>query len=166
MVHVGEGGAAAASPFTDVKAGDWYAEYVTALAGSGVINGYPDGSFRPDGTLTWAQALKLLLCAHGDLKDVTGDSWAETTMAKAAELGLCSAGQDGTANITRLEFCKAAAKLFALSGTAQAFPDCSDADVLALVSAGVINGYPDGGFKPDNTLTRAEISKIIYLLIK
>ena len=53
-----------------------------------------------------------------------------------------------------------------MTGAGKAFSDCSDADVLALVAAGVIDGYPDGTFKPANTLTRAEISKIISLLTK
>ena len=120
--------------------------------------------------------MKLLLCAHGDLSDVTGDAWADTAMSKAAQLGLCEskqdgddrAEQDGNEEITRLDFCTAAAKLFGLAsdGTANAFSDCDDAAVLALADAGVINGYPDGTFGPAKTLTRAEISKIIFLLIQ
>ena len=152
--------------FSDVPATAWYYEYVTALTQDGVINGMGDGTFAPDGTLTWAQAMKLLLCAHGDLSDVTGSTWASTAMNKAAELGLCEAAQDGNAEITRLDFCTAAAKLFGLNGTGNAFTDCDDASVLALAGAGVINGYPDGSFGPAKTLTRAEISKIIYLLMK
>ena len=152
--------------FTDVMLGDWYFDYVTALAGKGVVDGMGNGLFQPSGTLTWAQAMKLLLCAHGDLANVTGEAWAQTAIGKAAELGLCAAAQDGSASISRLEFCKAAAKLFGLSGAGTAFPDCDDADVLALAGAGVIGGYPDGSFKPANTLTRAEISKIISLLMK
>ena len=163
VVHVGvEPG----KTFVDVRPGDWYYDYVAVLNTAGIIDGMGNGSFQPSGTLTWAQALKLLLVAHGDLSNVTGDSWATVTLAKAAELGLCPAAQDGTASISRLDFCKTAAKLFALTGAGKAFSDCSDADVLALVAAGVIDGYPDGTFKPANTLTRAEISKIISLLTK
>ncbi len=152
--------------FTDVAAGAWYYDYVTELAKAGIINGMGDGTFRPAGTLTWAQAMKLLLCAHADLADVTGPTWAETAMSKAAELALCEEAQDGAAAISRLDFCKAAARLFAVTGTAEAFPDCDDADVLALVYIGVINGFPDGTFRPEETLTRAQIAKIIYLLIQ
>ena len=152
--------------FTDVSESDWYYSYVTALANDGVIDGMGDGTFAPNGTLTWAQAMKLLLCAHGDLENVTGDAWATTSMNKAAELGLCDTTQSGNADISRLAFCQAAAKLFSVSGTGDTFPDCEDASVLALVGAGVINGYPDGSFGPNKTITRAEISKVIYLLIK
>ncbi|MBE5851263.1 MAG: hypothetical protein E7298_14240 [Lachnospiraceae bacterium] len=152
--------------FTDVASNDWYYTYVTALANTGVIDGMGDGTFNPNGTLTWAQAMKLLLCAHGDLENVTGSAWATTSMSKAAELGLCNTNQDGSAEISRLAFCQAAAKLFSVSGTADAFPDCEDVSVLALSAAGVINGYPDGSFGPEKTLTRAEISKVIYLLME
>ncbi len=152
--------------FSDVSTGAWYYDYVLNMADSGVIDGFPDGSFRPGSTLTRAQAMKLLLCAHKDLADVTGDGWAEKAMAKAAELGLCDSAQDGAADISRLDFCKAAAKLFAVTGTAETFPDCEDASVLALASNGVIGGFEDGTFRPDSTLTRAQIAKIVWLLMK
>ena len=146
--------------------GHWAEKAIRRCIEKGLMTGYRDGTFQPDGTLTWAQAMKLLLCAHGDLKNVTGETWAATAIGKAAELGLCGADQDGAASISRLDFCKAAAKLFGLTGTAKAFSDCDDADVLALAAAGVLDGYPDGSFRPANTLTRAEISKIISLLMK
>jgi len=152
--------------FIDVPEGAWYYSYVTALANAGVIDGMDDDSFVPNGTLTWAQAMKLLLCAHGDLEKVTGSAWAATAMNKAAALDLCDAAQSGSAEISRLDFCKAAAKLFSVSGTGDAFPDCEDASVLALSGANVIDGYPDGSFGPDKTITRAEISKVIYLLMQ
>ena len=163
-----ESTAETAITFSDVSESAWYYEYVTALTKDGVINGMGDGTFAPDGTLTWAQAMKLLLCAHGDLTDVTGDAWADTAMSKAAQLGLCGSEQDGSIEITRLDFCTAAAKLFGLASdeTVNSFTDCDDVAVLALADAGIINGYPDGTFGPAKTLTRAEISKIMYLLMK
>ncbi len=152
--------------FSDVPATAWYYPYVTSLAEAGVIDGMGDGTFAPNGTLTWAQAMKLLLCAHRDLEDVTGSGWASVSMSKAVELSLCDAAQEGGAEITRLDFCQAAAKLFSVSGRAVAFPDCEDVSVLALAGAGIVNGYPDGSFGPEKTLTRAEISKVIYLLLQ
>ncbi len=154
-----------ASVFSDVTESDWFYTYVTELADAGVINGMGNGTFAPNGTLTWAQAMKLLLCAHGDLSDVTGSEWSSVSMNKALELGLCSSEQDGTSPISRLDFCIAAARLFGISGTGSLFTDCDDSSVLALAGAGIINGYPDNSFRPDKTLTRAEISKIIYLLM-
>lgn len=42
----------AASPFSDVEEGRWYAPYVTAMNFMGFVDGYEDGTFRPDGTVT------------------------------------------------------------------------------------------------------------------
>ncbi len=131
-----------------------------------MINGVGEGKVEPDGTLTWAQAMKLLLCAHGDLEDVTGSRWAEAAMGKASELGLCDSSQKGTSEISRLQFCRTATKLFSVDSTAGRFSDCADASVLALAGAGIISGYPDGSFSPDKTITRAEISKVVYLLMR
>ncbi len=156
----------AAKTFSDVPENAWCYSFVTKLSEAGVIDGMGNGSFDPNGTLTWAQAMKLLLCAHGDLTDVTGSTWASTAMRKAAELGLYEVSPDGSAKISRLDFCTAAAKLFEVSGTTDAFSDCDKPAVLALHSAGIVNGYPDGSFGPDRTLSRAEISKIIYLLMQ
>ena len=158
------------NPFTDVKNTDWYATYVTSLYSDGIVNGMTDTTYDPAGTLTWAQALKLLLVANGDLAaaDAKGPNWSVNTIATAAELGLVEETLDGTQPISRLEFCQVAAKLnkMAESTTASTFTDCTDGYVMALVDAKVINGMNAEGtiFAPDETLTRAQIAKIIFQL--
>jgi len=52
-----------AASFSDVRAGFWYYDAVTTLSNLSVINGFPDGSFQPDGTLTVGQFLKLVAVA-------------------------------------------------------------------------------------------------------
>jgi len=52
-----------AASFSDVRPGFWYYEAVTTLSSLSVINGFPDGSFQPDGTLTVGQFLKLVAVA-------------------------------------------------------------------------------------------------------
>ncbi len=153
-------------PFTDVKNGDWFAKYVISLYNDGVINGMSATTYAPANALTWAQALKLLLVANGDLENAIGTGWDTKTIAKAAELGLVAADLDGSKAISRLEFCRVAAKLnkMAESATASVFSDCADGYVMALVDAKVIDGMGDGTFAPDATLTRAQIAKIIYCL--
>ena len=156
------------NPFTDVKNTDWYATYVVSLYNDGIVNGMTDTTYDPAGTLTWAQALKLLLVANGDLAaaDAKGPNWSVNTIATAAELGLVEETLDGTQPISRLEFCQVAAKLnkMAESTTVSTFTDCTDGYVMALVDAKVIDGMGDGTFAPDATLTRAQIAKIIYCL--
>ena len=156
------------NPFKDVKASAWYGSYVIDLYNDGVINGTSATTYAPNDTLTWAQALKLLLVANGDLKaeDAVGADWAKNTMAKAAELALVDADADGNEAITRLAFCQVAAKLnkMAESKTDSKFIDCADGYVMALVDAKVIDGMTENTFEPDGLLTRAQIAKIIYLL--
>lgn len=52
-----------AASFTDVSAGLWYYDAVMTLSNLSIINGFPDGSFQPDGTLTIGQFLKLVAVA-------------------------------------------------------------------------------------------------------
>ena len=68
--------------------------------------------------------------------------------------------------ITRLELCKIAAKAKGLTEqpASNPFKDTSDPDVLALNKAGVINGMTATEFQPNGLLTRAQISKIIWVL--
>lgn len=51
--------------FDDVKADHWAAGYITAAASMGVINGMGDGTFAPEAHVTYAQAMKMLVCAAG-----------------------------------------------------------------------------------------------------
>ena len=159
------------NPFKDVKASAWYGSYVIDLYNDGVINGTSATTYAPNDTLTWAQALKLLLVSSGDLKaeDAVEADWAKNTIAKAVELALVDADfsdKNGDEAITRLAFCQVAAKLnkMAESKTDSKFIDCADGYVMALVDAKVIDGMTENTFEPDGLLTRAQIAKIIYLL--
>ena len=156
------------NPFKDVKTTSWYFNYMINLYEGGVISGTSATTYDPNGTLTWAQALKLLLVSSGDLKseDAVGADWSKNTIAKAAELALVDADLDGSKAISRLEFCQIAAKLnkLAESKNDSIFTDCKDGYVMALVDAKVIDGMTENTFEPDASLTRAQIAKIIYQL--
>ncbi len=153
--------------FTDVPAGAWYTRYVTELASAGVIAGVGGGLFDPDGTLTWGQAMKLLMLTTGySEQKPTGEHWASGYMDKAAADGLIAAGTDAEAPISRLAFCQTAAKALKLGGvqTVSPFVDTKDPTVLALYEKGIINGTSATTFSPEETLTRAQISKIIWCI--
>lgn len=156
------------SPFSDVSASDWFGSYVFALYNDGIVAGNGDGTYGPSDLLAWGQALKLLLVSADvmEASDVTGEGWAEPYVTAAVEAGYVEEGVDADADITRLDFCTLAAAVYGIEGSdaATGFTDCDDAIVSALVELGVINGNGDGTFTPDNTLSRAEISKIIVLL--
>ena len=49
-----------AAEFSDFNSSHWAYEYVTALVNDGTINGYADGTFRPEGTVTRAEFVKMI----------------------------------------------------------------------------------------------------------
>lgn len=151
-------------PFTDVKLTDWSFGYICRLYNKGVVSGMSATTYEPNGTLTWGQALKLLLVGTGKMETAPAvdADWAKPYGEKAAELGIVPESYDLNGSITRLEFCTVAAKLLGLDSAAAAeFPDCTDGYVGALVAKGVISGFEDGTFRPTETLNRAQIARII-----
>ena len=153
-------------PFTDVKEGDWFYEFVNKMYRQKVISGMTATTFVPNGTLTYGQALKLLVAAiDTDVGNATSGHWASKYLAVAKEKGWVDGDVQLDASISRLSFCQIAAKAKELTEqpASNPFKDTSDTAVLALVNAGVINGMSADTFAPDNTLTRAQIAKIIAL---
>lgn len=68
--------------FPDVETGAWYTKYVMYAAQLGIINGYPDGSFRPGGKINTAEFLKMITLTFGIDRnypyffiDVEEDDW-------------------------------------------------------------------------------------------
>ena len=154
-------------PFSDVLASAWFAPYVTELYASGVVNGMSETAFAPQAQLSYGQALKLLLVNGGELEKeaAVGEDWLANTMSKALELGLVEADNDGTDEISRLEFCRIAAKFGSFEEVSESvFSDCDDGAVNALAAAGVVNGFGDGSFAPEETLTRAQAAKILCVM--
>ena len=155
--------------FPDVKESDWFYSYVTDLAKDGIVGGMSDGTFQPAGTLTYGQALKLLICAlDKDVGNAASGHWASNYLSAAQSKGWITGSVNLDAGISRLSFCQIAAKAKGLTEqpASNPFTDTSDASVLALNKAGVIGGMGEGIFSPNTTLTRAQISKIIVELRK
>ena len=57
--------------FPDVPADHWANTYITAAIGTGAINGYEDGTFRPDNPVSYGEAIKMIVCNMGYSKLVT-----------------------------------------------------------------------------------------------
>ena len=152
--------------FSDVADADWFSVYVKALVADGVVSGMTNTTYAPKGTLTWGQALKLIAVGLGEGEQPAGDHWATGYMTLAKTKGWLDADVDLNGSISRLDFCKVAAKAAGLTAqpAANPFTDCNDTSVLALVNAGVINGMTETTFAPNETLTRAQIAKIIWLM--
>lgn len=161
---------AAENRYSDVPKGIWYYDYVTQLSQKGVVNGYPDGTFRPGGTVTWGEALKLILRAAGYPEAPQLDRhWASGYLVLAMSYGFLPETGEYHLNapITRLEVARLAARAMGLYNTMMQTPfaDCADSDVLALYGAGIIEGMEINGqlcFGGDQSLLRSQISAIIW----
>ena len=108
--------------FNDLSSAEWAAEAILGLYDLGVINGYDDGCYHPDDTITRAEFSKLICAAFSLVTPVTVDETYFTDV---------------------------------------------DADdwyavyICAVKNAELINGYEDGSFKPDGSITREEAATIL-----
>ena len=107
--------------------------------------------------------------------DGTGNwTWAAEYIYACAEEGIINGYTDGTfridSNLTRAEAAKLIASAFGLTGDASvsSFSDVAETHwalslIEACADAGIINGYEDGTFRPDSSITRGEASKMIAI---
>ena len=99
-----------AAPFKDVPAGSTFAGYIAYCVESGLIDGYADGTFRPQNTLTGFAFLKMLLTALGydsTIEGYTGANWTVNVAGRAQQVGLTTGNEDfvGSRAATREEAC-------------------------------------------------------------
>ena len=78
----------AGSFFGDVEAGSWASGYINYIAELEIINGYPDGTFGADETITYAQALTILVRLLGYSGEDVSFRWPDGYIDKAAALGI------------------------------------------------------------------------------
>ncbi|MDI4643772.1 S-layer homology domain-containing protein [Cohnella hashimotonis] len=166
------------STFTLVKtAGDVHEAYV---------QGYADGTFRPERTITRAEIAAILSrtvklpAAAADIAygDVASGYWAKSAISSVTKMGLMKGYADGTFGaekpITRAELASLAAKLLdgaatgdvaAGAGFADTAGTWAEAAIKQVQSAGIIKGYEDGSFRPNKPVTRAEAVAIVNKLL-
>jgi len=75
------------SKFTDVKVGEWFTGWVNLAASQGCIAGYPDGTFRPNANISYAECITILVRLLGYNEKLPGQ-WPIEYLVKAAELGI------------------------------------------------------------------------------
>ena len=153
--------------FSDVPESSWFYEDVMTLSESGVVSGYPDGTYRPTKKVTTGESLKMILLAAGYPEPERVDShWARGYLNFAIDQGFLVRYQDISdldVNMTRGMLAKLAANALGLSdpGTYGTFTDTDSVYVEALYAAGIVGGYPDGTYRPDASVSRAEIAAIV-----
>jgi len=171
---------AAASDLPDVK-DHWAEEKVRQLIDVGAIEGYPDGTFKPEDTITRAEFSSVMWGAL-DLEEMEGDtfqdiegSWAEERIEALVSEGVINPDVYGInyepdQPITRQEIAMMVVSILEPDNAEEEvdsdlpfgdaeevgaeFYDC----VLQAYNKEIIKGYPDNTFKPEGTATRAEAS--------
>lgn len=166
----------AASGFKDVSASYTFYDEVLYLSGKEVIAGFADGTFKPNNTVTRAQAAMMLgraLNLNGEarktkFKDVPAKVTGSGYIASAVEKGIISGYADGTyrphESVTRGQMAIFLNRAFALStGQKNDFSDVSAKmvayqSILNVSANGIASGYTDGTYRPNLAVTRGQFS--------
>lgn len=164
-----------ASLYNDIdtlNTGVWFVPYLQPLYGRGIFQGYPDGRFGGDNTLNIAELTKVVVVSAGlpVTTEPGDDHWASAYMRTAQKYGLYdSVNYDNpdswSVSATRLQAVQAVIRANALQSASAGtgcFPDIANAEVCRAQSLGIISGYPDGRFAPNDTLKRSQMAKIIF----
>ena len=78
-----------ATGFRDVNEGAWYAPYIRYAKQQGIVQGYPDGSFKPEQAVNFAEALKMAYAALGIAGDASASgAWYEPYLSHARNNGV------------------------------------------------------------------------------
>ena len=176
-------------PFTDVAESRWSYPYIREMYEAGVIDGMTPTTFEPAGNVTRAQFVKMLALlqsadvsayASGPFTDVPGDAWyaryVNWAAANAIVNGTSETTFDPNAAISRQDMAVMLYRYAQQYGivlpeqTAAPFTDEGSVAAYALPAvqalhrAGVINGMPDGSFRPYDTATREQACAVLCAL--
>ena len=151
------------------------------------IVGYPDKTVRPQNGITRAEVATIFFRLLTDetrnanstksnsYSDVAAGAWYNHAVSTLSAMGIVKGDSNGKFNpnapITRAEFAAIAARFDDKANSTTA--DFSDIvshwaknEISAASNNGWINGYPDGTFRPDNKITRAEAMTLVNRVLK
>ncbi|MDI6821552.1 MAG: N-acetylmuramoyl-L-alanine amidase [Actinomycetota bacterium] len=172
-----------AQRFPDVPPNHWAFYSIESLASKGIINGYPDGLFRPDVPISRSQIAKLVVPSKtlslnttfkGYFTDVPQTHWAWRYIETAKDMGLVKGFPDGTFKpedfATRAQLVTILMRDHPSNTSGTPFIDVPPDHwaypyIMTAKNAGIVKGYPDGTFRPDRFVTRAEAVSIIYRIL-
>lgn len=164
--------------FSDLQ-NHWSKSIIMRLNGYGIINGYDNGTIRPDAYVSAAEYLTVIVKSLGFTEETAGADWAQPYINKAVELGLIDAGEynDYSAPVTRSQAAKIAAN--ALKDNVVADENSVKAKiydyaeieeqykpyVVLAYDKKIVNGNHDNCFEPNRYITRAEAGVVAVRLI-
>ena len=151
------------------------------------IVGYEDGTVQPEGDITRAEVATIFFRLLTDesrneywsqtnpYSDVSADDWFNNAVSTLTNAGVLDGYEDGTfkpnGNITRAEFATITARFFEATYDGEnLFPDIeghwAQDYINEAANAGIVNGYEDGTFRPQQYITRAEAVTMVNRTIE
>ena len=145
--------------FIDIQ-NHWAKENINRMVINSKINGYPDGTFKPNNEVTTLEFMKILFSTLDiELVEEGLNKWPEHYIATAKK---CNLPDNYYEKLSRYDAVEIISKLIDLKGVSTASNKFKDLDgkyknnVLKLTKLKIINGYEDKTFRGKNTITRAE----------
>lgn len=182
-----------ADDFTDVSRSDWYYQFVDYVTSKGYFNGVADKTFAPADNMTRAMFVTVLFRFHGAKGDSSQSAFTDVAPGEwyTAAINWAAANKivDGVGNgkfapndpITRAQMCTMIERYLDLyrkawkvtlpeTGSVSVMVDESAIPAYALAAVkqcqrhGLVNGFEDGTFRPNDLSTRAQVAAVIYRL--
>ena len=188
LVYGDEGGGRPIIPVPDPDDGDdeeeeFVPKWLNIDDHYAYIIGYEDGTVRPQGNITRAEVATIFFrlltdevreeywSTESGYSDVSSSDWYNNAISTLSNLGVITGYEDGTfrpnASISRAEFVTIATRFFDYTAEYEGtFSDVSYSSwyadfVQAAVDMGLVNGYENGTFRPNASITRAEAVAIV-----
>lgn len=174
--------ALASTSLTDV-APNWASSDIKLLESAGIIKGYTDKTFRPNGEISRAEFATILWRILGEpastapaaFPDVQAD-WSAQAIAQLTQLGIINGYGDGTfrpdASISRAEMVTLLMRMLNsnIQDNSESFPDIkgnwAESNISKAKSLGIIQGADDSAFNPTHNVTRAEAASMLVRALK
>ena len=182
-----------ADDFTDVSRSDWYYQFVDYVTSKGYFNGTAETTFAPAENMTRAMFVTVLFRFHGAKGDSSQSAFTDVAPGEwyTAAINWAAANRivDGVGNgkfapndpITRAQMCTMIERYLDLyrkawkvtlpeTGSVSVMVDESAIPAYALAAVkqcqrhGLVNGFEDGTFRPNDLSTRAQVAAVIYRL--
>lgn len=183
LLTFGIASAAYGAEYKDVKSTNWAYESIQVMADKDVIKGYPDGSFKPNNRVTYAEFIKMVVVAATREELALAPApkhWSQNYYDKAIALGFFNQHQIKDyqlgLEIPRGDMALIISailgdiKIENYSDLQKEIKDVThttkhEYDITKTYYAGVLTGYTDKTFKPEQTLSRAESASVIHRIV-
>ncbi|WP_342557417.1 S-layer homology domain-containing protein [Lysinibacillus sp. FSL P4-0201] len=164
--------------YTDVTKGHWAFSEIQSLYDQSLIKGYSNGTFKPEASITRAEAatiiaraLNLTTTKDSSFKDVSKSHYAYSAIAAVEQAGIIKGQEAGKFNpngqLSRAEMSAILTRAYKLTGTSKvSFSDVKSthwaySHIQALVANDLTGGFPDNTFRPDAQITRAQFASFL-----